>query len=103
MAPSFGGRNFWPPGSTGQQAPPPPPPVPPPVPPPLPPVPSQQSQIPPQFPVASYQHSPVDKRMMNTSFNSSIPSLMDLPSSYRKKPVPPPIPVPPVPILPSMY
>jgi hypothetical protein len=41
--------------------------------------------------------------MMNTSFNSSIPSLMDLPSSYRKKPVPPPIPVPPVPILPSMY
>ncbi len=101
MTPSFGGRNFWPSGSTGQQAP--PPPVPAPVPPPLPPVPSQQSQMPAQFPAASYQHSPVDKRMMNTSFNTSIPSLMDLPSSYGKKPLPPPIPVPPVPILPSMY
>jgi hypothetical protein len=95
IAPSFGGRNFWPPGSTGQQAI--PPPVPPPVPPPLPP---QQSQIPSQFPAASYQHSPVDKRMMNTSFNTSIPSLMDLPSSYKQNPVPPPMPIPPVSVLP---
>lgn len=57
----------------------------------------------PQFPAASYQHSPVDKRMMNTSFNTSIPSLMDLPSSYGKKSLPSSIPVPPIPILPSMY
>ncbi|CAF4421420.1 unnamed protein product, partial [Adineta steineri] len=50
IAPSFGGRNFWPLGSVGQQvAPPPvPPPVPPP-PPPLPPVSSQSSHMPPQY------------------------------------------------------
>jgi len=45
----------------------------------------------------------VDKRMMNTSFNTSIPSLMDLPSSYKKNPVPPPMPIPPVPVLPGKY
>ena len=85
--------------SNGQQAPPPPvpPPIPPPPPPPVPP------QMPPQFPTSSFQHSPVDKRIMNTSFNTSIPSLMDLPSSYGPKSVPPPKPLPPVPILPSMY
>ncbi len=97
MAPSFGGHNFWPPVNTIQQ----PPPVPPPAPPPLPPVPPQQSQIPPHFPSTSFQHSPVDKRMMNTSFNTSIPSLMDLPSSYKQKSRPPPMPKPPAPILPS--
>jgi hypothetical protein len=59
--------------------------------------------MPPQFPAATFQHPPVDKRMMNTSFNTSIPSLMDLPSSYGQNPVPPPIPIPHVPILPSMY
>jgi hypothetical protein len=101
MAPSFSGHNFWPPVSTIQQAP--PPPVPPPVPPPPPPVPPQQSQIPPQFPTPSFQHPPVDKRTMHTSFNTSIPSLMDLPSSYRKNSVPPPIPVPAAPKIPSMY
>jgi hypothetical protein len=39
--------------------------------------------------------------MMNTSFNTSIPSLMDLPSSYKQKSRPPPMPKPPAPILPS--
>ncbi|CAF3549702.1 unnamed protein product [Adineta steineri] len=102
IAPSFGGRNFWPPGSVGQQvAPPPvPPPVPPP-PPPLPPVSSQSSHMPPQYSTSSFQHPPIDKRMMNTSFNTSIPSLMDLPSSYGPNTVSPPVPpVPSVPILP---
>ena len=103
IAPSFGGRNFWPPGSTIQQAI--PPPIPPPVPPPLPPPPVslQQPQMPPQFPAASYQHSPVDKRIMNTSFNTSIPSLMDLPPTYKQNPAPPPMPIPPVSVLPSKY
>lgn len=98
MAPSFGGHNFWPPGISGQQAP--PPPVPPPIPPPPPPLPPQQ---PPQFPTSSFQHPPVDKRMMNSSFNTSIPSLMDLPSSYTQNSKPPPMPVPPASKLPSMY
>lgn len=91
---SFAGRNFWPPGSNGQPT----------LPPPLPPLPPQ----PPQFSAAAYQHSPVDKRIMNTSFNTSIPSLMDLPS-YKQNhppppqppPPPPPLPIPPVPVLPG--
>ena len=103
-APAFSGRNYWPRSNAGHQVPThpvmPSPVVPPPPPPPP----------PPQFPSASYQHSPVDKRSMNSSFNTSIPSLMDLPSSYRKNPVvappppPPPPPVPPalpVPVLPG--
>ncbi|UJR32038.1 hypothetical protein I4U23_019506 [Adineta vaga] len=94
MAPSFGGRNFWPPGNSVQQAP--PPPVPPP---PLPPAPLHSSPMPPPFPTSSFQHPPVDKRMMNSSFNTSIPSLMDLPTSYASSPVPPPVPVPPVSML----
>ncbi|CAF4113562.1 unnamed protein product [Rotaria socialis] len=97
MASPFGGPQFWLSNNTGQQAVPPPPPVPAPVPPPVPP---QQSPIPPTFSAPSFQHPPIDKRIMNTSFNTSIPSLMDLPSYGKNNSTPPPMPVPPVPVLP---
>ncbi|CAF1398688.1 unnamed protein product [Adineta ricciae] len=96
IAPSFSSGKFWPPGNTGQQVP--PPPLPPPIPPPVPP---NLSPMPPQFPMPSFQHRPVEKRNINTSLNTSIPSLMDLPTSYASKSVPPPAPVPPVSILPN--
>ncbi|CAF4684037.1 unnamed protein product [Rotaria socialis] len=95
MASPFGGPQFWLSNNTGQQAV--PPPVPAPVPPPVPP---QQSPIPPTFSAPSFQHPPIDKRIMNTSFNTSIPSLMDLPSYGKNNSTPPPMPVPPVPVLP---
>ncbi|CAF4421705.1 unnamed protein product, partial [Rotaria magnacalcarata] len=37
---------------------------------------------------------------MNSSFNTSIPSLMDLPSYGKNNSAPPPMPVPPVAALP---
>ena len=94
MTSSFAGHKFWPSSNTGQQA------TPLPVPPP---VPSQQSQTPSQFPTPPFQPPPVDKRMMNPSFNTSIPSLMEIPSSYGQNPVPPPIPVPAATMVPGMY
>ncbi|CAF2119547.1 unnamed protein product [Rotaria magnacalcarata] len=100
MTSSFGGPQFWSSNNTSQQTVAPPPPVPAPVPPPPPQVPPQQSPIPPTFSAPSFQHPPIDKRIMNSSFNTSIPSLMDLPSYGKNNSAPPPMPVPPVAALP---